>query len=64
MNLQDLAHPATTLPQQLDGFHVIIDAERERADIVLERPPLNVISMRAREQLRITFEALGADACA
>lgn len=61
MNLQELAHPATTLPQALDGFQVFIDAERQRADIVLDRPPLNVISMRAREQLRISFEALDAD---
>ena len=35
-----------------DGFNVHVDIERERADIVLERPPLNVISMPQREQLR------------
>ncbi|MEY4878743.1 MAG: hypothetical protein RJB62_211, partial [Pseudomonadota bacterium] len=28
----------------LDGFHVEIDAARERADIILDRPPLNIIS--------------------
>ncbi len=61
MNLQDLAHPATTLPAQLDGFRVEIDADRERADIVLDRPPYNVIHMGARDQLRIVFEALDAD---
>jgi len=61
MNLPDLNHPAATLPTQLDGFRVEIDATRERADIVLDRPPLNVVSMLAREQLRIAFEALDAD---
>ena len=61
MNLSDLNHPAQTLPAQLDGFRVEIDPARERADIVLDRPPFNVVSMRAREQLRITFEALDAD---
>ena len=33
--------------QTLDGFRVEIDAARERADIVLDRPPLNVIEMGA-----------------
>lgn len=61
MMLTELNHPAQTLPAELDGFHIVIDAARERADIILERPPLNVISMRAREQLRIAFEALDAD---
>jgi 2-oxoglutaroyl-CoA hydrolase len=61
MKLDQLQHPATTLPAELDGFRVEIDAARERADIVLDRPPLNVISMPAREQLRIVFEALDAD---
>jgi len=28
---------------RLDGFRVEIDAERERADVILDRPPLNVI---------------------
>ncbi len=46
----------------LDGFRVEIDAARERADIVLDRPPLNVISMPQRDQLRLVFEALDEDA--
>lgn len=61
MNLPELNHPAQTLPAQPDGFRVEIDPARERADIVLDRPPFNVVSMLAREQLRITFEALDAD---
>ncbi len=42
----------------LDGFRVEVDPERERADVVLDRPPLNVISMPQRDQLRLAFEAL------
>jgi 2-oxoglutaroyl-CoA hydrolase len=42
----------------LDGFRVEIDTARERADIVLDRPPLNVVSMPQREQLRLAFEEL------
>ena len=61
MNLPELNHPAYTLPAAPDGFRVEVDPVRERADIVLDRPPFNVVSMLAREQLRITFEALDAD---
>ena len=46
----------------LDGFRVEIDPEHERADVVLDRPPLNVISMPQRDQLRLVFEALDEDA--
>jgi 2-oxoglutaroyl-CoA hydrolase len=45
----------------LDGFRVEIDAARERADIILDRPPLNVIMMPQRDQLRLVFEALDED---
>lgn len=61
MQLNDLNHPALTLSATLDGYRVEIDPARERADIVLCRPPFNVISMTQREQLRITFEALDAN---
>lgn len=50
--------PAAPLPTELDGFRVEVDPARERADIILDRPPMNTISMRQREQLRQTFEAL------
>ena len=44
--------------ETLDGFRVEIDRERERADIVLDRPPLNIIEMPQRDQLRLVFETL------
>src|SRR5579864_7084444 len=47
--------------QSFDGFRVEIDADGERGDVVLDRPPLNVITMPQREQLRAAFEALDAD---
>src|SRR5690242_12116191 len=46
---------------KLNGFRVQIDGGRERADIVLDRPPLNVIEMDERDQLRLVFEALDED---
>ncbi len=45
----------------LDGFRVEIDAGRERADIVLARPPMNTIAMSQRDELRAAFEALDED---
>jgi len=48
------------LETPFDGFQVEVDAARERADIILNRPPLNVISMAQRDQLRQVFEALDA----
>jgi len=46
----------------LDGFRVEIDPKRERADVILARPPLNVVSMPQRDQLRLAFKALDEDA--
>jgi 2-oxoglutaroyl-CoA hydrolase len=45
----------------LNGFEVELDAEKQRADVVLNRPPLNVIEMAQRDQLRLVFEALDED---
>ncbi|HYM01946.1 MAG TPA: enoyl-CoA hydratase-related protein [Stellaceae bacterium] len=52
---------APEIPASPDGFRVEIDPARERADIILDRPPLNIISMPERDQLRATFDALDAD---
>jgi len=46
----------------LDGFRAEIDAARERADVILDRPPFNIVSMPQRDQLRLVFEALDEDA--
>jgi len=45
----------------LDGFRVEFDLTRERADIVLARPPMNTISMGQRDELRRVFECLDED---
>lgn len=59
--MSNLTHPAHTLLDSLDGFRVEINEAKQRADIVLCRPPFNIISMLQREQLRLVFEALDAD---
>jgi 2-oxoglutaroyl-CoA hydrolase len=43
-----------------DGFR--IEADGARADIVLDRPPLNVVSMPQRDELAAAFAALDRDA--
>jgi 2-oxoglutaroyl-CoA hydrolase len=45
----------------LDGFRVEVNHGRQRGDIVLDRPPFNVIMMPQRDQLRRAFEALDED---
>jgi 2-oxoglutaroyl-CoA hydrolase len=46
---------------KLDGFQVEIDEARERADIILNRPPFNIVAMPQRDQLRLVFETLDED---
>jgi 2-oxoglutaroyl-CoA hydrolase len=46
---------------KLDGFEVEIDESHERADIILNRPPFNVVSMPQRDQFRLVFETLDQD---
>jgi 2-oxoglutaroyl-CoA hydrolase len=56
-----MSHATDGRLENLDGFRVEIDAARERADIILDRPPYNVIMMPQRDQLRRAFEALDED---
>ena len=46
---------------ELNGYQVEFDPAHERADIILNRPPYNVVAMPQRDQLRLTFEALDDD---
>jgi 2-oxoglutaroyl-CoA hydrolase len=55
-----LNHPSQGLLDDLDGFRIELDEVRSRADIILDRAPLNVVNMPQRDQLRCAFEALDA----
>jgi 2-oxoglutaroyl-CoA hydrolase len=46
---------------KLNGFSVELNEPKQRADIILNRPPLNVIEMPQRDQFRLVFEALDED---
>lgn len=56
-------HQNATDPRllDLDGFRVEVDPGRERADVVLARPPMNTIAMGQRDQIRRVFEILDED---
>ncbi|WP_313034646.1 enoyl-CoA hydratase/isomerase family protein [Massilia alkalitolerans] len=56
-----LNHPAHQLLDNLKGFRVEVDQERQRADIILSNGQFNIISMAQRDQLRLVFEALDFD---
>jgi len=58
------AHQTVANPRlnNLDGFRVEIDPARERADVILDRPPMNTISMPQRDEIRRVFETLDEDA--
>src|SRR6202158_1733325 len=45
----------------LNGFKVELNADQQRADMSPHRPPLSVIEMAQRVQLRLVFEALDED---
>src|SRR6201994_3615255 len=59
--MTDPAPLLAALPDSFDGFRLEIDPERERADVILDRAPLNIITMAEREQLRAVFEMLDID---
>ncbi|QGZ63106.1 enoyl-CoA hydratase/isomerase family protein [Paraburkholderia acidisoli] len=56
-----IVHPAQALLTSLSGFRVEFSEVSARVDIVLDRPPFNVVTMEQREQLRLVFEALDDD---
>ncbi len=49
------------LLENLDGFRMEICPDRERADFILDRQPLNVIEIPQRDQLCLVFEELDHD---
>jgi len=46
---------------ELDGMRLEIDAELRVATLILDRPPLNTVSYKARSQVAALFEEFGRD---
>ena len=48
---------------QFDGFRVEIKSDKKRGDIILSRPPLNVIKYSQRIQMAEAFRELDNNRC-
>lgn len=59
--MEEFKSTVADIVANIEGFQVTIDPERERADIVLHRPPLNIVRMPQRDQFRVVFEELDRD---
>ncbi len=51
----------TDLLQNLDGLRVEIDQARRIGYLILDRPPLNIVSYKARTQIRLLIEEMDED---
>lgn len=49
------------LLHSLDGLRVEVDEKRRIATLTLDRPPLNIVSYKARSQIAALFEEMGRD---
>ena len=47
--------------KDLDGFRIEVNPDEVRGDIILHRPPLNIIKMSQREQMSSAFSSLDQD---
>ena len=58
---KDYAEARAALLRDLDGLAVEVDAEARIGTLWLDRPPLNIVSFRAREQIRAIIEEFDRD---
>ncbi|MEM7251522.1 MAG: enoyl-CoA hydratase/isomerase family protein [Pseudomonadota bacterium] len=59
--MEEFKSTVADIVANIEGFRVEIDPQRERADIILHRPPLNIVRMPQRDQFRVVFEELDRD---
>ena len=58
---RDYAEQRAQLLRDLDGLRAEVDVERGIGYLILDRPPLNIVSYRARQQIRGLIEAMDED---
>lgn len=58
---KDYAEQRASILKDLDGLHYEVDAKRKAGTLWLDRPPLNIVSYRARSQINAIMEAFGQD---
>ena len=58
---KDYADMRASILRDLDGLRYEVDAARQIGWLILDRPPLNVVSYRGRSQINAIMEAFGQD---
>src|SRR3954447_2861222 len=58
---KDYADMLASILRDLDGLRYEVDAKRQIGWLVLDRPPLNIVSYRGRSQINAILEAFGQD---
>ncbi len=59
--MTDYAERRAAVLKDLDGLRVEVDAKNRIGRLILDRPPLNLVSYPAREQINAIFEEFGKD---
>ena len=58
---KDYATDRASVLKKLDGIRVEVDAEKKIGYLILDRPPLNIVSYTGRSQIRALMEAMDQD---
>ena len=58
---KNYAEERGALLQDLDGLRVEVDADKKIGYLILDRPPLNIVSYKGRSQIRAIIEAMDED---
>jgi 2-oxoglutaroyl-CoA hydrolase len=58
---KDYADERGALLRELDGLRVEIDGDKKIGHLILDRPPLNIVSYKGRFQIRALIEAMDED---
>ena len=58
---KDYAKQRASVLQDLDGLRYEVDTENKIGWLILDRPPLNIVSYRGRQQINAILEAFGED---
>jgi enoyl-CoA hydratase/carnithine racemase len=58
---KDYADMRAAILRDLDGLRYEVDAQKQIGWLVLDRPPLNIVSYRGRSQINAIMEAFGQD---
>ena len=58
---RDYAERRGDILRDLDGLRVEVDPEKKIGYLILDRPPLNIVSFKGRAQIRAIIEAFDED---